>query len=197
MTKKLVAGVGIREAGKWKVQESAGVHTWYYKLWLNMLHRCYSESVQKNNPTYIGCTVSDEFKNFQFFAEWVNSQPRTEGINYHLDKDILVKGNKEYSPTNCRLVPMRINQVFTKANSIRGEYPVGVWLDKRRGTFQCNFYVDGKKRSMPSSRTPEEAFYKYKKVKENEIKRLADLYKNDILPEVYQALYNYEVEITD
>ena len=195
--KKLVAGVGIREDGKWKVSDENKKHTWYYKLWINIIHRCYSEAVQKNNPTYIGCSVSDEFKNFQLFAEWVHKQKLTEGIKYHLDKDILVKGNKEYSSERCRFVPMRINQVLTKADAIRGAYPVGVWLDKRRGTFQCNFYVDGKKRSMPSSKTPEEAFYKYKQAKEKEIKRLADIYKNDITPETYKALYEYEVEITD
>lgn len=43
----------------------------------------------------------------------------------------------------------------------------------------------------------EEAFLTYKRFKENYIKQVADEYKNLIPDKVYQALYNYKVEITD
>jgi hypothetical protein len=42
-----------------------------------------------------------------------------------------------------------------------------------------------------------EAFTKYKKAKEIEIKRLSDEYKPQLTPECYNAMYNYQVEITD
>ena len=42
-----------------------------------------------------------------------------------------------------------------------------------------------------------EAFQAYKQYKEKEIKRIADEYKNKIPQKLYDALYAYEVEITD
>ena len=46
-------------------------------------------------------------------------------------------------------------------------------------------------------KTPEDAFYAYKKCKESYLKHLADKYKGEIPDKVYDALYKYEVEITD
>ena len=43
----------------------------------------------------------------------------------------------------------------------------------------------------------QEAFYAYKKAKEKYIKEVADLYKNIIPQKVYDAMYSYQVEITD
>ena len=48
-----------------------------------------------------------------------------------LDKDILFKGNKIYSPSTCIYVPHRINSLFTKSDSARGDYPIGVTYHKR------------------------------------------------------------------
>lgn len=46
-------------------------------------------------------------------------------------------------------------------------------------------------------KTPEEAFQVYKVAKETYIKEVADEWKDKINPKVYQAMYNYQVEITD
>ena len=40
-------------------------------------------------------------------------------------------------------------------------------------------------------------FNRYKVEKENLLKRLADKYKRQLPIRVYNALYNYQVEITD
>ena len=42
-----------------------------------------------------------------------------------------------------------------------------------------------------------EAFNVYKKAKEDNIKRVADYYKSQIPIKLYNAMYNYKVEITD
>ena len=42
-----------------------------------------------------------------------------------------------------------------------------------------------------------EAFNAYKKAKENYLKELANKWKGKIDPRAYEALMNYEVEITD
>ena len=46
-------------------------------------------------------------------------------------------------------------------------------------------------------KTPEEAFYVYKEAKETYIKEVANRWKDQIDPRVYEALMKYEVEITD
>ena len=43
--------------------------------------------------------------------------------------------------------------------------------------------------------TPEEAFQAYKQVKESYIKEVAEKWKGDIDPRVYEALMNWTVEI--
>jgi hypothetical protein len=44
----------------------------------------------------------------------------------HLDKDILVVGNKEYSPETCAFVPHYINTCLLLNNAIRADLPIGV-----------------------------------------------------------------------
>ena len=45
--------------------------------------------------------------------------------------------------------------------------------------------------------TPEEAFLAYKQAKEAYIKEVANKWKGQIDPKVYEALMNWNVEITD
>ena len=52
-------------------------------------------------------------------------------------------------------------------------------------------------RNLGYFETPKEAFQAYKVAKENYIKQVADEYKDKIPYRLYEAMYNYEVEITD
>ena len=179
-------------------------HTIQYDCWKNMMNRCYDEKSLKNNPTYKDCKVCEEWHNFQNFAKWfdenyyeINSQ------TMHLDKDILQKGNKIYSPETCVFVPQRINKLFTKSNATRGDLPIGVIYrkDKNKNTFQSQCSIYDKDKYKPKHlgyyNTPEEAFYKYKEFKENYIKEVAEEYKDVIPVKLYEAMINYVVEITD
>jgi len=173
-----------------------------YDLWKSMLLRC-TEKYWVKRQSYSGTKCSDNFKNYSFFYEWCNSQvgfkSKDEKGNYwQLDKDILVKGNKTYSEDICVFVPSRINNLFIKGDAVRGEYPVGVCLDKRWGRFaaQCND-SRGKQRHLGYFATPEEAFQAYKKFKEWYIKQVAKEYVGQIDPRTYESLMNYKVMLTD
>jgi len=64
----------------------------------------------------------------------------------------------------------------------------------------CSKIVNYKKKTIYIGRfsNPKEAFYDgYKPFKENYIKQVADEYKDKIPEKLYDALYRYEVEITD
>jgi len=85
-----------------------------YSTWANMLQRCYSKTYHAKKPTYIECYVTEEWLNFQNFAEWFEKNYNPEIMErWSLDKDILVKGNKVYSPETCCFVPYEINNKFT------------------------------------------------------------------------------------
>ena len=169
-----------------------------------MLKRCYDPYYINKKPTYINCYVCEEWHNFQNFAEWFYENYYTiKNEVMHLDKDILYKGNKFYSPQTCCFVPENLNSLFTKNDVIRGKYPIGVSWDKEKNKFvsTCsvyNFEINKKKNKHLGYFTNEyEAFISYKVEKESEIKRRADYYK-DLLPKyIYNALNNYQVEIKD
>ena len=189
--------------GEYKIKQNRK-YTKCYNTWKHMLERCFDEKFQIKRPTYKGCKVCAEWLNFQVFAEWFyNNYYEIEGEAMCLDKDILVKGNKIYSPNTCVFVPNNINVLFTKSDKIRGEYPIGVSYNKRDKKFsaQCSIYnfEENKKeyKYLGYYETPEQAFNSYKQFKENYIKQIADCYKDRIPTKLYDALYNYEVEITD
>ena len=116
-------------------------------------------------------------------------------------KDILIKGNKVYSPDTCVFVPSFINKLFTKNQNVRGELPVGVCFNKANKKYQANLSVfkDGKKtkKHLGCFNTVNEAFEVYKQAKEEYIKEVADNYKDKIPVKLYEAMYSYEVDIDD
>ena len=196
-------GLGFIGEGKFKTREN-DKSTRVYDTWKDMLGRCYSEKFHERNSTYKGCEVEKDLLNFQNFAEWYyKNYYEIEGQTMCLDKDILVKGNKIYSPETCVFVPHNINVLFTKSDKARGEYPIGVSYHKANKKFvaKCNVYDfkenKTKRKYLGYYNTSEEAFEVYKQFKEKCIKEVADYYKNKIPQKLYDAMYQYEVEITD
>ena len=173
-----------------------------YMVWKGMLDRCYNEKYRNKYKTYIDCEVYEEWFCFQNFAEWFyENYYEIEGEEMHLDKDILIKGNKIYSPDTCVFVPKRINSLFTKCDRARGNLPVGVRYRRDTNKFrvECSTQKNGVKHrvSLGQYDTVEEAFEVYKQFKENYIKEVAEEYKHKIPVKLYEALINYKVEITD
>lgn len=191
---KKVFGVGINDLDI-EVLRQDGKLRKSHQVWYNMLSRCYN-SDKSNMPTYKGCTVCEEWLRLSSFSEWF-SQHYVE--DWQLDKDILFKGNKHYSPMTCCFVPRDINSMLTRHGRGRGAYPIGVYY-KNNGwqrKFIAALNIDGRRRGIGSFFTPEEAFEAYKIAKEAEIKKLANRYKDTLEQRVYEALCNYKVEITD
>lgn len=174
-----------------------GKHTKVYCLWNNMIKRCYSDTISKLHPTYQDCKVSENFKYFTFFRNWCLSQKGFNQDGWHLDKDILIKGNKVYSEDTCVFVPQEINKLLIKSNSKRGEHLIGVCYHSRDKCFVAKLNVEGRKMHLGYYDTEHEAFLAYKQEKETYIKEVANKWKDQIDPRAYEALMNYQVEITD
>ena len=169
-----------------------------YKFWENMIRRCYDEFNLSKHTTYIGCTVCEEWQSFENFTEWFNENYyEIEGEKMCLDKDILVHGNKIYSPSTCIFAPQRINTLFVKKDMNRGDLPIGVHWDKSRNKYKSTWRDFNSKTKSKRFNTIQEAFDCYKYNKEKIIKQVADEYKPYIPKKLYDAMYRYEVEITD
>ena len=202
---KSVFNIGYLGQGEYKISRN-GKHTKAYIYWRHMLKRNYDPYLLNKYPTYRDCYVCDEWLCFQNFAKWFyKNYYEVEGERMCLDKDILIKNNKLYSPSTCIIVPERINTLFIKQQRKRGEYPIGVYpyYNKKSRcktlTVQCRVLEKENQEYLgcfPLSE-PFHAFYTYKQFKENYIKQVADEYKDLIPTKLYEAMYKYEVEIND
>lgn len=107
-----------------------------YKHWVSMLKRCYDEKFHIKYKSYKDCSVCEEWHNYSNFKKWFNENYyEIDGEKIALDKDILIKGNKIYSPNTCIFVPERINGLFTKREAERNECPIGVEKVKEKNRY--------------------------------------------------------------
>lgn len=185
-----LCGVGFIGIGKYEASRNSKP----YSIWRGVITRGYDKKVKEKYPTYKEVTVCKEWHNFQNFASWLEENYK-EG--FELDKDILIKRNKVYSPETCTFVPRYINTLFIKCNSKRGNLPIGVCYSTRDKVFVASVRIYGKSLHLGTFGTPEEAFQAYKTVKEEHIKEVAELYKDCISENTYNALIRYIIEKND
>lgn len=171
-----------------------GKHLKEYMLWGAMLKRCYDAKYHSKHPTYKDCYVSENFKYYPHFKYWCFEQVGFDQIGWELDKDILVRGNKVYSEDTCVFIPQEINKLLNKYDKARGKFPIGVGYDKKNNKFESRLSINGKQIRLGRFNTAEEAFQTYKQAKEDQIKVIANKWKEQIDTRVYKALMGYQVE---
>ncbi len=197
---KLVYGIGIKGM-KYSARKS-GVLLKEYNAWRSMLLRC-TPKHWINYPACSGCTVSENFKSYEYFYEWCQSQVGFGSVDENgklwcLDKDILIKGNKLYSEDTCTFVPHKINTLLVKCDKVRGSSPVGVCFDRTFNKFMSQVRLGcGVRKFLGHYSTEQEAFLAYKTFKEVYIKQVAEDYKGAVDDRVYNTLISYRVEIAD
>lgn len=176
-----------------------------YRIWTHMIHRCYVSDQYRSQRdlTYKDCIVCEEWRRYSNFYDWIHSQENYKQWakgGFSIDKDIIKKGNKIYCPEYCCLIPNYINNIFTKHDAKRGEYPIGVAINIY-GTFTVTVrnYETNKNKHYGNFQTPKQAFCFYKKKKEEYIKKVAqeEYNKGNIIKRCYEAMISYQVEITD
>ena len=201
--RKPLQGVGILDIDTSTHIDNATAKA--YNAWSAMILRCYTKksSLREKYSAYLGCYVCDEWLYFSNFKHWFDKN-HIEG--YALDKDILVKGNKVYSPQTCCFVPQKINNIFSSHKRKRGKYPIGVIKvvcgNKIMYRAQMSYISPNGKRKnkiLGVFNTISDAFTAYKQEKEQYIKDSAKDYYNKGLIDsvVYKALMEYEISIND
>jgi hypothetical protein len=166
------------------------------KLWAGILRRAYDLKFKQRNPAYAEVTVSEQMCYFSEFYAWCSRQKGSDERGWHLDKDILIKGNKEYSFEACCFVPRSINNLLILAKDKRGDTPIGVYKTPQ-GTYRSSLHVNSKSTGLGTYPTAEEAFLAYKVAKEATIKAEADRWKHRLDTRAYAALVRWSVEFED
>lgn len=183
-----VFGKGYYGNGKHRAKID-GELTRPYIIWKSMMDRCYAEKRKTKFKAYFEiCDVCDEWLCFQNFADWYEDNQYSLDECIHLDKDILVSGNKTYSPDTCLMIPQRINMLFMNISNNRG-LPNGIVKVSKR------YYAKYNSEPIGSSLDFYEAYRIYAKAKKENIIRIANEYKSKIPIRVYDALLAYEVKL--
>lgn len=190
---KLVMGVGIND-GKYPMK-ALGEDLREYKLWQNLLARCCSPKTQQRQPTYFGCSVSENFKNYSYFYEWCQNQVGFGQKGFQLDKDLILRGNRLYSEDRCLFLPQELNKLIASRTAIKGQPTMGV--SAHQGKFVARCRREPAPYYLGIFGTIEEAFSAYKQAKEAFIKAQAEKWKDQIDIRAYEALMRYEVLPTD
>jgi hypothetical protein len=140
MTERLVYGFGVNDADyKVQIKERKEVDgkikevlIWqcpYHQRWKGILDRAYSPKWHKLYPTYVGCSVHEDWRYFSKFKAWMIVQ---EWEGKHLDKDLLVEGNKIYGPYTCIFLDPHVNLFLHKKTKKKSSWKAGVDFHKGR-----------------------------------------------------------------
>ena len=200
---KLVYGVGINDANYvTQLSEELGYVdgvrkrklVWicpFYQAWRDMLGRGYSERCKLKRPTYRGVTVCEDWWLFSTFRLWMEQQ---DYKGNHLDKDLLIRGNKVYCPEACVFISAQVNTFMAERCGDRGEYKIGVYWVKKdcKFTAQCSNPFTNKQENLGRFLTEEAAHRAWLSKKLEHAKALSALQTNEMVAKALVDRYeNY------
>ena len=196
--RKLIYGIGDNDFDGVIIYD--GMLISEYRLWHDMIMRCYSEKYHKKQPTYKECVVEEYFHKFTNFYDFIHTLKGYNSLDdkdkpFQLDKDILSKNGKCYHRDHICFVPQEINKFNKIITNKSSNLLIGVSFKNNK--FISQISLDNKIKHLGSFKTEIEAHLAYKEAKEQQAKVLAERWKDNIDERVYNALMNYKVEITD
>jgi hypothetical protein len=199
----LVHGVGINDSGyiTSKYVELPKVdgkrklkRIWccpYYQKWKSMILRCYDHKFKMKWSTYEDCHSCDEWKYFSSFKKWVDSQPNKDWENCHLDKDLLLEGNRVYCPNTCVFISSMVNIFIIEGNSISSGCLRGASLCSKGEKYQarCNDPFKIKKQDIGVFETELEAHLAWQAKKHEYACQLAELQDDNRVADALRQRY--------
>jgi len=186
-----IKGIGIVGDGPYRATFN-GKHTLEYNTWYDMLSRCYDPRYWEKYPTYFGCSVVEEWKNFQVFAEWFTSHRNYGKVGFQLDKDLMYFGNRLYSPTTCDVIPRAVNSAMLVPSVSKNSKFIGIHWCKRDKRYIASIRIDGKKVKLGYFKDEDSAVEAYFQAKRENLLRLACIYKGEIHPLIYENLCKWD-----
>ena len=157
-----------------------------YIKWKNMIQRCYDPKVhEKYKPEYKDKIVCEEWLNYANFRIWFDEHyVPVKNNQVDLDKDLLIQGNKVYSPETCVFLVHYQNLMFEgkRGNCV---------YENEDGTFS----IDKKKNKDNIYETYEEALDFVVIRQEEKIENTAEKCKGTIPMCAYEAMLNWDVRL--
>lgn len=178
--KDLIYGIGFN-SGRHVAKTSDNSISKCYDCWRRILFRSTTEWWEKH-PTYTGTSVCDEWKDYSSFADWYSIS--CNNLDWDLDKDLLLNGNKQYSPEHCCFIPEEINKAIVVRSKLTG-------VSKKGNLFEVYF----RSKYVGNSRCFNEAQELYRKTKESEVRSLANT--PHLSENARNALKNFSLGIED
>lgn len=167
--------------GKWVLRFKMGDK--FIQTRLGRFHNNMTQRVGRGK-SYGDVIVSDEFMGAQQFCDWAVQQDGW-GKGYHLEKDLLFKGNRVYSPSTCCFVPAAINHgiIVRSTKSIVTECKDGWQVQFQKNNFKIFLGVYS---------TEAEGILAYEKYCESYAHKLAEIYKNKISESAFEKLSHWQ-----
>jgi hypothetical protein len=168
----------------------------FYGTWQRMLQR---RQNLNDRPCYRDVTVCEEWKFFSAFIAWAETKD-WEGKK-HLDKDILIPGNKDYRPDACLVVDHHINaqKVIEPRKYLDDHpYPQGVRLSERKNgpdKYEAGITTDGKRIPLGTFLTVAAASSAYCKKKAEYLRDLAEKQEPILKEALLRWADIYELEV--
>lgn len=178
-----VHGVGYMGVGEYGSRSDGGVDP-AYQCWTSMMSRCYSYAERYKN--YKDVEVCKEWHNFQVFAEWWHSKYKEKG--WHLDKDMINIGNREYNPDSCSFIPVSINVLMERVVDSDRSLPKGV--TKHGNSYRARVALE----TFPVRETPEEASKDYQENKLRHAKTVVETLREILDPRIVYNVHNWSFE---
>ena len=123
------------------------------------------------------------------FHDWI----KDKNLNWQIDKDLLVLGNKLYGPDTCLMVPRSVNMLLHDWQGFNSPNGKGVSYDNRPGAkhkpWRAKFSVRYKTVNVGNYETKAEAVQAYKKAKADYTRSVASTYSHH--PKMSGALLRF------
>lgn len=201
--KKLIYGFGVNDLGyvvNKQIQKN-GIRTWIYKCpfyekWRDMIKRAYSLKFKDKFSTYSDVVICQEWSSASVFKSWMEGQI---WVGLQLDKDILLKGNRIYSPETCAFVPSQLNSILNINLAKRSDNPIGVKKIKN-GKFEGRLNDQGSKVYLGTYASPERAHQAWQWAKAEQIERAVvwyatqDCFRNDVADALTQRVWQLRLD---
>ncbi len=178
--RKIIFGVGIND------YDGSTNNLRSYRIWHEMISRCYGSRGQERRPTYKDCDVCEEWLRFSSYKKWYDEN-FIDGFD--VDKDLLshVDEKKMYSPRNCVFLPPEINGFLVRKKTADGKM-IGVHL------YGTSYIVTCGSKYLGSFKNRDDAIQVYKEEKKRQAVSLAEKWRDKIDIRAYKALMGLDIE---
>lgn len=95
------------------------------------------------------------------------------------------------------VLPTWVSKMLNKKRASKGDMPIGVVYVPRIKKYMSKCRAYNKQKTLGYFESKEMAFFAYKQYKESYVKESASAQRNELPPEVYELMMNWEVNIDD